>query len=134
MTGKHLRKCYFCFRCDNAFKSTEARDKHQKKCFGLRTRKYPPRNSETGEIQKMKFKTFEGLSRCPFVCYGDSKCFLKPEYKIKRNTKLVQEHIASSWGFVYFGPKKREYFDFFPPNLTEGFVRRLVKLAEEIFN
>ena len=100
----------------------------------MRTRKYPPRNAETGEVKKLKFKNFGGLSRCPFVCYADSEDLLSPMCKLKGDTKLIQKHNASSWGFYFLGPDgKRRYCDFFPPNPTEGFVRGLVNLADERF-
>ena len=45
MTGKRQAKCYFCDRCDNVSKSEKARDNHQKKCFGERTRKFRNKDS-----------------------------------------------------------------------------------------
>ena len=43
----------------------------------------------------MKFENIAGLSRCPFVGYADSEEFLRPMYRLKGNTKLIQEHNAS---------------------------------------
>ena len=134
MSGNTMRKCYFCDRCDNVFKSEKKRNKHQKNCFGLRTRKYKDRDALTSEPPKMKFRNIRGLTRIPSVCYGDGECNLKPEYIRKGNTKLVQEHDASCWGFHYIGPYRTKHYDFFPPNPTENFVKGLVEVAEGIFH
>ena len=115
MTGKKMKKCYFCDRCDNAYKSKDKRDKHQDHCFGLRTRKYPNRIPETDSPPKMKFSNIAGMSIVPFICCADGECFLQPEYQVKGNTELVQKHNASCWGYCYNGPfGRKEYYDFFP--------------------
>ena len=114
MTGKKMKKCYFCDRCDNVFKSEKKRDTHQDHCFGLRTRKYPPCNKKTGSPPKMKFKNISGMSVVPFVCSADGECFLEPTYILKGQTKLEQRHKVSCWGYYYEGPfGRKEYYDFF---------------------
>ena len=85
MSGNTMRNCYFCNRCD-VFKSKRKRDKHQKNCFGLRTKKYKDRDALKGEPYKMKFRNIKGLTKAPFLCYADSECNLKPEYIKKGNT------------------------------------------------
>ena len=127
MSGVQRRKCYFCDRCDNVFKRKRKRDDHQRNYFGLRTRKYKDINSITRKPYKMKFRNIRGLTRAPFACYADSESNFKPEYIRKGNTKLIQKHNASCWGFHYIGPHKTKYYDFFPPNPTENLVKGLVK-------
>ena len=115
-----MKKCSFCDRCDNDFKSENARNKHQDHCFGLCMRKYPNRNPQTGSPPKMKFRNIARMSVVPFICCADRECFLQPTYILKGNTKLVQRHSASCWGYYYEGPfGKKEYYDFFPSNSTE---------------
>ena len=136
MIGEHKSKCFFCSRCDNVFKSKKARDNHERACFGLKTKKYLPRNEETDEVPKMKFRNFSKMGWCPFVAYADSEDFLRPMYKKRGDsTVLVQEHNASCWGFHFVGPdEQRKYFDFFPPNPTEKFVRGLILLSRQLFD
>ena len=134
MTGKRQGKCYFCDRCDNVSKSKPARDNHQRKCFGERTRKFEPLGSN-GEAPVWKFNNIKGLSIAPFLCYADGECNLQPTHILKGNTKLMQRHIASCWGYYYVGPfGERKYYDFFPENPTENFIQSLICKAKNIFS
>ena len=131
-----MTKCHLCIGCDNVFKSEKAKDDHGNDCFGRKTKKYPPRDKDKGEVKKMKFKNIERMSKCPFVAYADCKDFLRPLYKRKGpTTKLIQEHNANCCGFYFVdGDGRKEYFDFFPPNPTEKFVEKLVHLTQELFD
>ena len=85
------------------------------------------------KVPKMKFRNIEGLSRSPFVGCADSEDFLRPMYRLKGNTKLIQEHNASCWGLFFSGPDEIEYFDCYHPNPTREFVNELLKLAGGLF-
>ena len=69
------------------------------------------------------------------MCYADGECKLQPTYILKGNTKLIQRHTASCWGYCYNGPfGRKEYYDFFPPNPTKKFVQSLIDKARNIFH
>ena len=78
MTGKYRGKCHFCIGCDNVFKSEEAKNNHENACFERKTKKYPLRDKDTGEVKKMRFKNVGKMSKCPFVAYADCEDFLRP--------------------------------------------------------
>ena len=59
-------------------------------CEGNKKIVFLPRDKKTGEVPKMKFRNIAGLSKCLFVGCADSEDFLKPMYRLKGNTKLVQ--------------------------------------------
>ena len=83
-------------------KSRKALLNHRKLCFGNRTRRYPARNKETGEVQKLKFKNFSYITHHPFVSYADSESFLSQMYVQKgENTIGIQRHIPSCFGVYH---------------------------------
>ena len=134
MTGKKKRKCHFCGKCDNVFRSEELRDTHQTHCFGLYTRKYRKRNPDTNSPPKMKFKNIKGNSVVQFVCYADSESFLQPTHILRGATSLNQRHTSSSWGYYYEGPfQNKGYSEFFSPTCTKDFVQSLINKCQEIF-
>ena len=82
----------------------------------------------------MKFRNIGGLSRVPFVWYADGEGNLHFIYILKGNTKLIQRHTSSCWGYYYIGPfGKTKYYDFFPKNPTVKFVQSLIHKVKSIF-
>ena len=75
LCGKHRGKRHICVGCDNAMKSRKALLNHQKLCFGNRRRKYPARNKETGEVQKLKFKNYSFITHHPLYLMPIVKVF-----------------------------------------------------------
>ena len=131
--GGRCNKAHFCSRCNKAHKSEEARDKHQELCYEKKKVIFKARDKNTGEVPKIKFRNIAGLSRCPFVGSADSEDFLRPMYRLKGNTKLIQEHNASCWGCLLMNPDEIEYFDCYSKNPTREFVKELMKRAGKLF-
>ena len=132
--GGKEKKSFYCSRCNRAHKSGKARDNHQDLCDEKKEIKFLSRDKNTGEVPKMKFRNIEGLSRCPFVGYANSEDFLKPMYRLKGNTKLIQEHNASCWGCFLSNPDEVEYFDCYSQNPTREFVKELRRAVKRFEN
>jgi hypothetical protein len=102
---------HFCFFCLQAFRKNELLNKHMNNCKEIK-----PQRVILPDIDNniLRFKEFNQQIKFPFVIYADFETLTsKVNIKCTSKTRIFQNHIVCSYGYVIIDSSKEIVFSEF---------------------
>jgi hypothetical protein len=123
---------HFCYFCLQAFRNKKLLNNHMNKCKKIKPQRVilPEENENI-----LRFKEYNQQIKFPFVIYADFETLTsKVNIKCTSKTKIFQNHIVSSYGYVIIDSNKDIVFsDFYRgEDANEKFLYSIKKEGEKL--